>query len=47
MTLQHPLSDKILSPASNPDYYSSLVNSLKDKKDGSQGFLAKLLNQKK
>ncbi|KAG2198025.1 hypothetical protein INT47_004992 [Mucor saturninus] len=44
---KHPLSDKILSPASNPDYYSSLVNSLKDKKDGSQGFLAKLLNQKK
>ncbi|KAI8064061.1 hypothetical protein BDF21DRAFT_496784 [Thamnidium elegans] len=43
---KHPLSEKILSPASNPDYYTSLVNSLKDKKDGSRGFLAKLLNQK-
>ncbi|CAO0793570.1 unnamed protein product [Mucor circinelloides] len=44
---KYTLSEKILSPASNPKYYSGMVSSLGANKDGSQGFLAKLLNQQK
>ncbi|KAI9476466.1 MAG: hypothetical protein EXX96DRAFT_620910 [Benjaminiella poitrasii] len=40
-----PLSEKILSPASNPKYYSGLISSLNANKDGSKGFLVKLLGQ--
>ncbi|KAI7901117.1 uncharacterized protein BX663DRAFT_514992 [Cokeromyces recurvatus] len=40
-----PLSEKILSPASNPKYYSRLIASLNANKDGSKSFLAKLLGQ--
>ncbi|KAL9557995.1 hypothetical protein MBANPS3_001142 [Mucor bainieri] len=44
---KYTLSEKILSPASNPKYYSGMVSSLSANKDGSEGFLAKLLNQQK
>ncbi|KAI8390919.1 uncharacterized protein BYT42DRAFT_542563 [Radiomyces spectabilis] len=40
--LKYPLSDKILSPASNPKYYSSLISSLS--KDGKSS-LARLFNK--
>jgi hypothetical protein len=35
--LQYPLSDKIVSPASNPNYYSRLVASLEAQKTAGKG----------
>ncbi|OBZ91504.1 Ubiquinol-cytochrome-c reductase complex assembly factor 2 [Choanephora cucurbitarum] len=40
---KYPLSERILSPASNPTYYSSLVSSIGNNKDQSKGLLSKLL----
>ncbi|KAL0088360.1 hypothetical protein J3Q64DRAFT_1695917 [Phycomyces blakesleeanus] len=39
---KYPLSDKILKPAGNPNYYSGLVSSLEATKDGKKGPLARL-----
>ncbi|KAG2189327.1 hypothetical protein INT44_004469 [Umbelopsis vinacea] len=36
-TYTYPLSDKIVSPASNPNYYSRLVASLEAQKTASKG----------
>lgn len=43
--LQYPISDKILTPAGNPNYYSKLVSSLEASKDGSRSALAKLFGK--
>jgi hypothetical protein len=42
---QYPISDKILTPASNPNYYSKLVSSLEASKDGQRSALAKLFGK--
>ncbi|KAI8061016.1 hypothetical protein BC940DRAFT_310928 [Gongronella butleri] len=38
---KYPLSDKILSPAGNPNYYSSLLSSLNANKDSKKGPFAR------
>ncbi|CAO3594725.1 unnamed protein product [Absidia cylindrospora] len=38
---KYPLSDKILTPAGNPNYYSSLLSSLSATKDGKRTGLAR------
>ncbi|RUS30125.1 hypothetical protein BC938DRAFT_479822 [Jimgerdemannia flammicorona] len=45
LILQYPLSNKILSPASNPNYYSRLISSLEATKDPKKGFFARLLGR--
>ncbi|KAG0165347.1 hypothetical protein DFQ28_008921 [Apophysomyces sp. BC1034] len=42
---KYPLSDKILQPASNPNYYSGLVASLGVTKDGKRSPLARLFGK--
>ncbi|CAO3655275.1 unnamed protein product [Mucor hiemalis] len=42
---KYPISDKILTPAGNPNYYSKLVSSLEASKDGSRSALAKLFGK--
>ncbi|KAI9280738.1 hypothetical protein BY458DRAFT_500222 [Sporodiniella umbellata] len=41
---KYPLSEKILNPASNPNYYSKLVSALGAQKDTNKGFFARLFN---
>ncbi|CAO3702173.1 hypothetical protein G6F56_008820 [Rhizopus delemar] len=41
---KYPLSEKILVPASNPNYYSKLVSALGVNKEGNKGFLSRLFN---
>ncbi|ORX45465.1 hypothetical protein DM01DRAFT_1339975 [Hesseltinella vesiculosa] len=38
---KYPLSDKILSPAGNPKYYSSLLSTLNANKDSKKGPFAR------
>lgn len=42
---QYPISDNILTPAGNPNYYSKLVSSLEASKDGSRSALARLFGK--
>lgn len=43
--LQYPLSDKIVSPASNPNYYSRLVSSLEAQKTTKGGPFARFFGK--
>ncbi|KAI8084258.1 NADH ubiquinone oxidoreductase subunit NDUFA12-domain-containing protein [Gilbertella persicaria] len=42
---KYPISDKILTPASNPNYYSKLMSSLEASKDSQKSTLAKLFGK--
>lgn len=42
---KYPISDNILTPAGNPNYYSKLVSSLEASKDGSRSALARLFGK--
>ncbi|CAO3641132.1 unnamed protein product [Mucor fragilis] len=42
---KYPISDKILTPAGNPNYYSKLVSSLEANKDGQRSALSKLFGK--
>ncbi|KAI8333517.1 hypothetical protein BC941DRAFT_433683 [Chlamydoabsidia padenii] len=42
---KYPLSDKILTPAGNPKYYSSLLSSLGATKDGKKTGLARFFGK--
>ncbi|CAO3629592.1 unnamed protein product [Cunninghamella blakesleeana] len=42
---KYPLSDKILSPAGNPNYYSSLMSSLTASKDDKKTGLARFFGK--
>ncbi|OBZ84849.1 hypothetical protein A0J61_07101 [Choanephora cucurbitarum] len=44
---KYPISEKILTPASNPNYYSKLISSLEASKDGQKSALAKLFGVNK
>ncbi|KAI8362765.1 NADH ubiquinone oxidoreductase subunit NDUFA12-domain-containing protein [Blakeslea trispora] len=42
---KYPISEKILTPASHPNYYSKLISSLEASKDGQKSTLAKLFGK--